>query len=118
MSVRLVARDETESVIVAKRRLAARFIGITAPDYPALLRAAASAPPLIAVRGNLASLRRSKIAIVGARNASARRPSSPSRTRRRDQRNAIRLGGAEGDFPRRNRIVAGLCRAVVVVGAA
>jgi DNA processing protein len=32
---------------------------------------AGAAPPVIAVRGNVASLRRSKIAIVGARNASA-----------------------------------------------
>jgi DNA recombination-mediator protein A len=39
--------------------------------YPALLRRSAAAPPVITVRGNVASLRRSKIAIVGARNASA-----------------------------------------------
>lgn len=38
--------------------------------------------------------------------------------RRGNQRNAVRLGSAGRDFPRRNRIVAGLCRAVVVVEAA
>ena len=70
-AIRIASVEETEREIEAAQRLGARFIGIGEPDYPALLRATASAPPLIAVRGNLSSLRRSKIAIVGARNASA-----------------------------------------------
>ena len=128
------------------------------------------------MRGNVSSLRRSKIAIVGARNASAaglgfhgaacpgncpRRACHRLRPRTRDRRRAhqatvetgtiaVLAGGlgniypaehealleqilehgaaisempfgweARGrDFPRRNRIVAGLCRAVVVVEAA
>jgi DNA processing protein len=156
--------------------LGARFTGIGEPDYPALLRATASAPPLIAVRGNLSSLRRSKIAIVGARNASAAGLAFTSQLARgiaraghvivsglargidaRAHQAAIETGtiavlagglgniypaeheallerlleqgaaisempfgwDARGrDFPRRNRIVAGLCRAVVVVEAA
>jgi DNA processing protein len=69
--IRIATREETESEFDAAQRLGARFIGINEPDYPALLRATASAPQLIAVRGNFSSLRRSKIAIVGARNASA-----------------------------------------------
>jgi hypothetical protein len=69
--IRIATVEETEREIEAAQRLGARFIGIGEPDYPALLRRTASAPPLIAVRGNLSSLRRSKIAIVGARNASA-----------------------------------------------
>jgi DNA processing protein len=69
--IRIATVEETEREIEAAQRLGARFTGIGEPDYPALLRATASAPPLIAVRGNLSSLRRSKIAIVGARNASA-----------------------------------------------
>ncbi|MGB6176478.1 MAG: DNA-processing protein DprA [Methylocella sp.] len=156
--------------------MGARFIGVGEPDYPALLRATASAPPLIAVRGNLASLRLSKIAIVGARNASAAGLAFTSQLARgiaraghvivsglargidaRAHQAAIETGtiavvaGGLGniypadheallerlleqgaaisempfgweargrDFPRRNRIVAGLCRAVVVVEAA
>ena len=69
--IRIATSEETERELEGAQRLGARFIGINEPDYPALLRRAASAPPLIAVRGNLSSLRRSKIAIVGARNASA-----------------------------------------------
>ena len=69
--IRIATVEETEREIEAAQRLGARLIGIGEPDYPALLRRTASAPPLIAVRGNLSSLRRSKIAIVDARNASA-----------------------------------------------
>ena len=69
--IRIATSEETERELEAAQRFGARFIGINEPDYPALLRRTASSPPLIAVRGNLSSLRRSKIAIVGARNASA-----------------------------------------------
>ena len=69
--IRIATSEETEREIEAAQRLGVRFIGIGEPDYPALLRRTASAPPLIAMRGNLSSLRRSKIASVGARNASA-----------------------------------------------
>ncbi len=174
--IRIATSEETEREIEAAQRLGARFIGIGEPDYPALLRAINSAPPLIAVRGNLSSLRRSKIAIVGARNASAAGLAFTSQLARgiaraghvivsglargidaRAHQAAIETGtiavlaGGLGniypaeheallerllehgaaisempfgwevrgrDFPRRNRIVAGLCRAVVVVEAA
>jgi DNA processing protein len=174
--IRIATSEETEREIEAAQRLGARFIGINEPDYPALLRRTASAPPLIAVRGNLSSLRRSKIAIVGARNASAAGLAFTSQLARgiaraghvivsglargidaRAHQAAIETGtiavlaGGLGniypaeheallerlleqgaaisempfgweargrDFPRRNRIVAGLCRAVVVVEAA
>ena len=69
--IRIATIAEIEREIEATHRVGARFIGSGEPDYPALLRRTASAPPLIAVRGNALSLRRSKIAIVGARNASA-----------------------------------------------
>jgi DNA processing protein len=69
--IRIATSEETGREIETAQRLGVRFIGIGEPDYPALLRRTASAPPLIAMRGNLSSLRRSKIAIVGARNASA-----------------------------------------------
>jgi DNA processing protein len=45
------------------------FIGD--PDYPVLLAAIETAPPVLAARGDLALLERPAVAIVGARNASA-----------------------------------------------
>jgi DNA processing protein len=174
--VRIASIEEIEREIDAAQRSGARFIGIGEPDYPALLRRTPSAPPLICVRGNLSSLRRSKIAIVGARNASAAGLAFTAQLARGIARagHVIVSGLARGidarahqatiatgtigvlagglgniypaehealleqildqgsaisempfgweargrDFPRRNRIVAGLCRAVVVVEAA
>jgi DNA processing protein len=174
--IRIATIEEIEREVEATDRVGARFIGIGEPDYPALLRHTASAPPLIAVRGNVLSLRRSKIAIVGARNASAAGLAFTAQLARGIARAghvivsglargidarahqatietgtiAVLAGGlgniypaehealleqiveqgaaisempfgweARGrDFPRRNRIVAGLCRAVVVVEAA
>src|SRR5262249_29260830 len=49
----------------------ARFLAQCEPDYPLALASIDSAPPLIAVRGQLAPLARPMAAIVGARNASA-----------------------------------------------
>jgi DNA processing protein len=174
--VRIATIEEIEREVEATLRAGARFIGIGEPEYPALLRRTASAPPVIAVRGNFASLKRSKIAIVGARNASAAGLAFTAQLARGIARSghvivsglargidarahqaaietgtiAVLAGGlgniypaeheallerllehgaaisempfgweARGrDFPRRNRIVAGLCRAVVVVEAA
>ena len=174
--IRIATIEEIEREIEATHRAGGRFIGIGEPDYPALLRRTASAPPLIAVRGNISSLRRSKIAIVGARNASAAGLAFTAQLARGIARAghvivsglargidarahqatietgtiAVLAGGlgniypaehealleqilehgaaisempfgweARGrDFPRRNRIVAGLCRAIVVVEAA
>jgi DNA processing protein len=60
-----------EVEIAKLRGCGAALIGLYEPDYPALLRLIHAPPPLIAVRGDLACLRRSKIAVVGSRNASA-----------------------------------------------
>jgi DNA processing protein len=174
--IRIATSEEIEREIEAAHRAGARFIGIGEPEYPALLRRTPSPPPLIAVRGNVLALRRSKIAIVGARNASAAGLAFTAQLARGIARSghvivsglargidakahqatvetgtiAVLAGGlgkiypaehegllehiveqgaaisempfaweARGrDFPRRNRIVAGLCRAVVVVEAA
>jgi DNA processing protein len=69
--LRIAATDEIEREIDAASKLGGGVIAFCEPDYPALLWRISSAPPLIAVRGNLLSLQRSKIAIIGARNASA-----------------------------------------------
>ncbi|KQP41220.1 DNA processing protein DprA [Methylobacterium sp. Leaf104] len=65
------SRAEAEGEIAAAGRLGARLVALGEADYPKLLQAADSAPPLIALRGEAAILNRPAIAIVGSRNASA-----------------------------------------------
>ncbi|MEG3124361.1 DNA-processing protein DprA [Sphingomonas sp. GB1N7] len=63
------ALAECELVAVAK--LGARHLFIEDADYPALLAELDDAPPVLTVRGDPALLRRTAVAMVGARNASA-----------------------------------------------
>jgi len=63
------ARIETE--ITAARKAGARYVFHDMPEYPALLAAMESAPPIITVRGDMALASRPCVAMVGARNASA-----------------------------------------------
>ncbi|WP_036258299.1 DNA-processing protein DprA [Methylocapsa aurea] len=174
--IKIATVEETEQELELMRRAGAVFIGLCEPDYPPLLRRIDTAPPLIAARGDLASLRRSKVAIVGSRNASAAGLALTEQLARGIARAghvivsglargidarahqasietgtiAVLAGGlgniypanhelllerllergaaisempfgweARGrDFPRRNRIVAGLSRGIVVVEAA
>lgn len=64
-----VSRIEQE--IAAVRKAGARYIFFDSPDYPRLLAAIESAPPILTARGDAALSNRQCVAIVGARNASA-----------------------------------------------
>ncbi|CAH1660228.1 DNA processing protein [Hyphomicrobiales bacterium] len=175
-TLRIVTPAEAEREMATARRSGVRFIALGEADYPAPLREIDSAPPLVAMRGEAATLSRPMVAIVGSRNASAAGLKFTERlaaglgaagfavvsglARGIDTRAhaaslssgtvAVLAGGhdriypAENeallmrilesgavlsempmgyeprgrDFPRRNRIVSGLCLGVVVVEAA
>jgi len=70
-SVRICSRAEAERELAAARGLGIRLMGLPEPEYPARLREIDDAPPLLAVRGNPATLARPMVAMVGSRNASA-----------------------------------------------
>ncbi|OYY69977.1 DNA-processing protein DprA [Sphingomonas sp. 28-63-12] len=63
---RLIARE-----MAAVDRLGAAYLFSDDPDYPPLLAVLDNAPPALILRGNRALLRRTGMAMVGARNASA-----------------------------------------------
>lgn len=65
------SRAQAEAEIAGAARLGVRLVAMGEADYPRLLQAADSAPPLLAVRGDAGVLNRPAIAIVGSRNASA-----------------------------------------------
>src|SRR5687767_1464471 len=67
---RIHPADLAEQEIDALDAIGARLIAIGEPDYPSWLAHIDSAPPLIALRGDPALLRRPAVAIVGSRNAS------------------------------------------------
>src|SRR5947209_8317931 len=69
--LRICSRADAEREIETAARLGATFVASGQPAYPHRLAAIDDAPPLLAVRGNLATLTRPMIAIVGSRNASA-----------------------------------------------
>jgi len=70
-SVRICSRAEAERELAAARALGVGLVGLGEADYPARLAEIDDAPPLIAVRGDLAALARPMVAMVGSRNASA-----------------------------------------------
>src|SRR5580692_10860421 len=69
--IRIASVEEVEKELIAARRLGVRFVALGEPDYPSALREIDSAPPILALRGRAATLRKAAVAIVGSRNASA-----------------------------------------------
>jgi DNA processing protein len=70
-TVKICSRAEAERELEAARALGVRLIALAEPEYPPRLAEIDDAPPLLAVRGNVAALARPMIAMVGSRNASA-----------------------------------------------
>lgn len=70
-SIRICTALEAEREMEELGRLGGRFLALGEPDYPLPLQAIDSAPPLVAVLGQVQALRRSGVALVGSRNASA-----------------------------------------------
>lgn len=68
---RAAAAERVEAEVAAVRNAGARYLFHDSPDYPALLSALESPPPILTVRGDLGLLVRPSVAVVGARNASA-----------------------------------------------
>lgn len=68
--IRVASVAEAERELEIAQRYGARFLGIGEPGYPPALRQIDAAPPLIAVKGDLAVSARPAVGIVGSRNAS------------------------------------------------
>ena len=69
--IRVCPRHDAEREMEAAHRLGVRFVTSFETAYPRRLAAIDDAPPLVALRGDLALLSRPIVAIVGSRNASA-----------------------------------------------
>ncbi len=67
----IVSRDDAEAEMDVARRYGVRFIAMGEPDFPRLLAATDSCPPLIGLRGDTKLFSRPCVGIVGSRNASA-----------------------------------------------
>jgi DNA processing protein len=68
---RICSAEEAAAELKAARARGVVFVALGEPDYPPRLQMIDDAPPLLAVRGQLAILARPLVAIVGSRNASA-----------------------------------------------
>jgi len=69
--IRIASVEEVDKELIAARKLGVRFVALGEADYPPALQEIDSAPPILALRGNAAVLRKAAVAIVGSRNASA-----------------------------------------------
>jgi len=69
-AIRIASESDAIRELETARRFGARFVGIGEPDYPPALRQIDGAPPLLAMKGNLATATQPAVGIVGSRNAS------------------------------------------------
>jgi len=69
--IRIGREDDARAELAACRKLGISLLAPEEPGYPPRLATIDDAPPLLGVRGTLATLMRPMIAIVGSRNASA-----------------------------------------------
>ncbi len=70
-SSRIATVVEAQAEIAAVTRFGGQFVFIGDPDYPFLLAQTETAPPALAVKGDVGLLERPAVAMVGARNSSA-----------------------------------------------
>ncbi|WP_026989544.1 DNA-processing protein DprA [Fodinicurvata sediminis] len=68
--IRLCSPESAEHELEQLERLGARLLRLCDPDYPDILKATDTAPPVLTSKGNIELLQAASIAIVGARNAS------------------------------------------------
>jgi DNA processing protein len=70
-TIRIASRDDVLREIDAATKMGVAYVASGEPDYPALLREIADAPPVLSVRGRVEILARDAVALVGSRNASS-----------------------------------------------
>ena len=70
-SARIATAAEAEAEIAAVTAFGGRFVFVDDADYPFLLARTESAPPALAVKGDVGLFDRPAVAMVGARNSSA-----------------------------------------------
>ncbi len=69
-AIRTASHADAEREMMLANRHGIRFVALGEPDYPDRLRHIASAPPLLALKGEAACFERPMIGLVGSRNAS------------------------------------------------
>jgi DNA processing protein len=69
-AIGIASREDAEREMALATHQGIRFVALDEADYPDRLRRTASAPPLIAVKGNADCFRHPMIGLVGSRNAS------------------------------------------------
>ncbi|MGI8525606.1 MAG: DNA-processing protein DprA [Pseudolabrys sp.] len=69
--IRISSREDAGRELAALKAHGAVLVALGEPDYPPRLQMIDDAPPLLMVRGNIDTLMRPIVAIVGSRNASA-----------------------------------------------
>ena len=70
-AIKVCPRTDAERELEAARRLGVALVASVELPYPARLKEIDDAPPVLAIRGALATLAQPMVAIVGSRNASA-----------------------------------------------